>query len=37
MRLFNYIGSIADMFGVSLMEFGIFVLVGLVIALLITK
>lgn len=37
MRLFNYIGSIADMFGVSLMEFGIYILIGLVVALLITR
>ena len=37
MKLFNYIGSIADMFGVSIMEFGLFILIGLVIALLITK
>ena len=37
MKLFNYIGSIADMFGVSIMEFGLFILIGLVIALLITR
>lgn len=37
MRLFNYIGSIADMFGVTLMELGLFILIGLVIALLITR
>lgn len=37
MRILDYIGNVAEMFGVDMLTLGIYILIGLVIALLITR
>lgn len=37
MRIFDYIGNVSEMFGTDMLNLGIYILIGLVIALLITR